>query len=55
MWKELTFNNLKNARANRKKFRKIFGYTPQIFRIKNPRTGKTKYVIVKPKGLKKIK
>ena len=44
----LKFINLKKARDYAKKYKKLYGYTPKVFKIDN------KFAVVKPKGLKRL-
>ena len=45
---------LANARKKAKKMKRAYGYTPTVFRITHPKTRKSKFVVVKPRGLKRI-
>ena len=43
-----------DAKKKQKAIKKKYGYTPSIFKERNPKTGKTKYVVIKPVGLKAV-
>tara|TARA_R100000750_G_C2265139_1_gene65307 strand:- start:105 stop:275 length:171 start_codon:yes stop_codon:yes gene_type:complete len=53
-FRELKFASLHVARKRAKSFKRVYGYTPQVFKITDPITGRTKYVIVRPSGLSRI-
>ena len=54
MDKKLTFLKLVNARKKAQQMKKAYGYTPEVFKFTHPKTGKLKYIVVKPKGLKRV-
>ena len=51
---DIKFNNLTKAKIYANKFKQLYGYKPEIFKISKNNIVK-KFVIVKPKGLVKIK
>lgn len=53
-YKELTFLKLASARKTAEQMQKTYGYKPEIFKVTNPKTGNSKYVVIKPKRLKRI-
>jgi len=54
MYRELTFLKLANARKKAQQMKKAYGYTPEVFKVTHPKTGNSKYVVVKPKGIKRV-
>jgi hypothetical protein len=52
-FREFEFDNLKDAKEKVKVMKKLYGYTPSIFRIKN-RLGNRKFILIEPYGLAKI-
>jgi len=54
MYKQLKFKSLKRAYQESNKIHKIYGYNPTVYNVKNPKTKKSWYVVIKPYGLKKL-
>jgi hypothetical protein len=50
-----SFRKLVNARERQHQMKRLYGYTPSIFKITHHRSRKVKYVVVKPKGIKRIR
>lgn len=50
-YRVLTYNTIRNARIKALKQKKLYGYMPEVFRVKENKTG-TRFAIVVPKGLK---
>ena len=55
MYKEFSFLKVSRAKKKAKVMKEKYGYKPEVFKVTHPVTKKSKYVVVKPKGLKKIK
>lgn len=51
---EYRYNSKKKAISMQRKIKRDYGYTPSIMKLINPRTGKSFYAVVKPRGLVKI-
>jgi len=54
MNKIFKFKKIANANKKAIQMKKAYGYKPTVFKATNNRTGKYNYVVVKPKGLKRI-
>jgi len=46
---------LRSAKRKQGKMKKSYGYKPGVYRVGNPRTGKATYVVIKPRGLKRMR
>jgi len=53
-YKELNFSKLSEAKKKVTQMKKMYGYTPKIFKINSSKTKSCKYIIAKPTGLKKV-
>lgn len=42
------------ATKKQKSMKRLYGYTPSIFKVRNPKKRTIGYVVVKPIGLKKL-
>ena len=54
-YKTSTFRKLSSARRKQTSMKRRFGYTPNIFKETNPRTRRSRYIVVKPGGLKRVR
>jgi len=43
-----------DAKKKQKAIKKLYGYSPSILKERNQKTGKVKYIVIKPTGLKRI-
>lgn len=55
MYEIFTFRKVNNAQAKVKWMKKRYGYTPRIIKIRKYGTKNWKFVVVKPKGLRRIR
>jgi hypothetical protein len=53
-YKTFEFDDLIEAKRHQAKHHKLYGYKPEIIKHIHKKTGKKIYVIVHPKGLKKL-
>jgi len=51
---EHKFTNINAAKGKAAQLARKYGYRPEVFKVTNPRTRKTIFVVVEPKGLTRI-
>ena len=54
MFKEYKFRKLSTARKKAKQMQRKYGYKPGVFQVTHPKTNKSFYAVIKPKGIKRI-
>ena len=51
---EIKYKKYVDAKNKQKEMKRDYGYTPTVFKLIHPINKKVTYVVIKPKGIKKL-